>query len=841
MKLNKLKRLLITTFVASTCITKAAEIVNTSFETSEGWPTGATVGSTITDKQTLTTADGLIIEDYNSPATTASTIMVGGDDHWSQDGTQSFYLRGKGSSVIMTPVDTSNGIGTVKFSVIKWTTTDPNMNLRVYKKVGTTITEFNSDDLPAYVNGVGVPVPVGTAATYSFPVNEPGEASIIFENNNVGEEQNKGLFIDLLVMTDINLATSFEVADGWPLETVTTSSATATNKKSSVTYGGLTIADNASPANTLSHLIKETEGGFANDGTQAIWLRGPGASMILDPVRNDGIAAVTFSHKKWTSQDPDMWLRVFKKVDEVVTEITSSDVLAGGYNYENGRGFYVNTTTRFPVIAINELKDVQIILTNSNEGASPAFKGIFIDELEIIYNPITALDREALALDGINDYVEMPNNSAYDKVDGGGMTVEMWVKTTDSKGTLISNYDETGGEGEKGGFELVYGDAVGRLNARIICDDADSGYLQGAPNHNVTLDDDKWHNVAMVVDNNSIATYVDGVKGPAWTNSGITKISSSDHVLRIGAESTNSDLKEGYLDASFSEVRIWNIARTPAQLVGNKYKTIPATTPGLVGYWKLDDLADVLEDSVPAATRAGANDGALFGATTATDSYLWENDIQVSNDPDYIFTPVLGMEITQTGTELTWTIEEEVGVEKYLVIDSITGELIATVLADGSTNYSITLPEGVNAKLVVVDNSGFKQTFYPENGNLITTAYDLAEGWNLIAITGDNADLSNLPTQMWTWKNSAYELMTNPTPTQAVWVYVTKAYQATVTAEKSDKGIELTQGWNMVGPVENTPVMDDALIIYGWSDSYQQVLESSNTLLQGVGYWIFKL
>ncbi len=395
---------------------------------------------------------------------------------------------------------------------------------------------------------------------------------------------------DFYVLSDSSATyeASFETSEGW--STGITVGATITDKQATETVGNITISDNGSPASSAATIITGGDNHWTQDGDQSLYLRAKDASVIINPVSNDGIKEFSFSVLKWTSGESPIYLRVFKKVAGVVTEFTTADT-SSDYT---AQGLLVNVTNADThTFTVETEGDVALIFTNNNQDSTPANKGLFIDELS------------------------------------------------------ITNF--------------------------------------------------------------------------------------------------------------------------------------PAVTP------------------------------------------------------------VLGLEVIQTGTQLSWFVTDEINVAKYLVVDAITGKTITSVIADNSTSYSIILPEGVNAKLIVIDHSGFQQTFYPENGNLQTTAYALQTGWNLIAITGENADLSNLPIPLWQWNNSAYSTTNKVTPTQAVWVHSDRAYQATVTAEKSTQKIKLSQGWNMVGPVKNVPVMDDALLIYSWSDSYQQVLEDNGTLLQGIGYWIFKL
>ncbi len=271
------------------------------------------------------------------------------------------------------------------------------------------------------------------------------------------------------------------------------------------------------------------------------------------------------------------------------------------------------------------------------------------------------------------------------------------------------------------------------------------------------------------------------------------------------------------------------------------------------------DWTSVEANSIPVAVNAGESGTKSYTIVApfrhirmrlwANGGGGWDQNLDVISIDNFLLvdsssTPAHGVEVVQVGTELTWSVEDERDVKEYQVVDAATGEVLEVVMA-GKESYSTTIPEGVEAQLVVVDNSGYTQNFIPADGNIITTPYTLTEGWNLITITGENADLSALEVattgQFWAWNGTAYEAESAPQPTQGVWVYSPKTVQVEVTAEKSDASIELVPGWNLVGPVENCDTPEAANAIYSWNKTYEQIVAESDTLLRGVGYWIFSL
>ncbi len=234
----------------------------------------------------------------------------------------------------------------------------------------------------------------------------------------------------------------------------------------------------------------------------------------------------------------------------------------------------------------------------------------------------------------------------------------------------------------------------------------------------------------------------------------------------------------------------------------------------------------------------GNTDGSGNSASsTNSDNYFTESSSPITEM--ITVTPVMGLEVTQTYGELSWIVEDEINVDEYQVIDVKTGEIIAVVESNNSGSYLVTLPEGVDAKLVVVDHGGLSQTFFPEYDKVHTTNYDLNVGWNLIAITGEKADLSGLGT-CWSWKGSGYEMVAEAKPCQGIWVYSENKRSVAVTAENSNAEIELVTGWTLAGPTENSYVPEKSLLVYSWNSIYQ-IVADDNILLRGVGYWIFSL
>ena len=209
-----------------------------------------------------------------------------------------------------------------------------------------------------------------------------------------------------------------------------------------------------------------------------------------------------------------------------------------------------------------------------------------------------------------------------------------------------------------------------------------------------------------------------------------------------------------------------------------------------------------------------------------------------------VTTPVVGMTLVQEIMQLTWTLDQEVGVIRYEIYDLLTNALIKTVEANGSNKYSVTLNSDRKVYLIVVDSWG-SQTFMPEDGSKVTTTYDLEKGWNLISIAGNGVDLSTIEQssqgKIWSWNGSIYVEANNPQVTAGLWVNAKTSTTVFLTGEKSDAKIKLTPGWNMVGPTANSNIPAGALSTFSYKDEVNQVINETEILQTGIGYWIFSL
>jgi hypothetical protein len=178
-----------------------------------------------------------------------------------------------------------------------------------------------------------------------------------------------------------------------------------------------------------------------------------------------------------------------------------------------------------------------------------------------------------LSLDGFGDYVDVPDSGSLDILNQ--ITVESWINfqeggTDDNPRIVSKGPDGTGYE-----LLLLGNGASANLAFWIAPDILTSTTILNA---NV------WYHVAATYDGSTIKLLINGNLDASTAASG-SLLANTDN-LNIGQKSQPGfDSSTGFTD----EVRVWNIARTEAQIQATMNTTLTGNEPGLVGYWNFDD------------------------------------------------------------------------------------------------------------------------------------------------------------------------------------------------------------------------------------------------------------
>lgn len=217
------------------------------------------------------------------------------------------------------------------------------------------------------------------------------------------------------------------------------------------------------------------------------------------------------------------------------------------------------------------------ICSNKSRIKIEAVDNIFFDlsnaDFNIETNGTPIVKANALQLDGTDDQVEILD-PALGNFGTGNFTLEMWAKTTDSNCVLIGkraicNCDN---------FWNFFIDN-GRLKAEFSTSNSCSGYLNTTSPTN-TLANGNWHHIAFVRMGTAFRFYVDGV---------LDKTVSSNQNFNNQAKVTIGNIVCGgqNFGGSMDEIRIWNIARTTAEINEKMNCTLVGNEAGLLAYYPI--------------------------------------------------------------------------------------------------------------------------------------------------------------------------------------------------------------------------------------------------------------
>jgi hypothetical protein len=191
----------------------------------------------------------------------------------------------------------------------------------------------------------------------------------------------------------------------------------------------------------------------------------------------------------------------------------------------------------------------------------PAYQGVFNRKISS-----TGVTSNGLDFDGVDDYVTVPSGVYFN----GDFTIEAWVypKSYSNWGRII---DFGNGPGNNIVFLAFSTGTSGYPNFRI-----ENSQFQSS----VQLPLNKWSHVSATLSGTSAVIYVDGV------NAGSANLVAPPNVTRtnnlIGFSNWTADDKSNVI---LDDLRIWNVARTQAQIQANMNTELLGTETGLKAYY----------------------------------------------------------------------------------------------------------------------------------------------------------------------------------------------------------------------------------------------------------------
>ena len=229
---------------------------------------------------------------------------------------------------------------------------------------------------------------------------------------------------------------------------------------------------------------------------------------------------------------------------------------------------------------------------------------------------------ESLVFDGVDDLVDYGANPALNWAATDSFTYEFWVQVPpgETDGMIISQRSVTDHRPVLNiglGYDGVDNTGTGTAGFLVRAGETAPFHVHSA----TAINDGVWHHVAAVRDGSTrqIRLFVDGVMEAEAPEAMVLPITTD--LRRIGNEGRWSLVSFGtpdqrFLTGTVDEVRVWELARTEAEIQAAMNACLVGTEVGLIAYWRFDEVSgQVVTDS-----SAGGNDGTLgLDASPAND------------------------------------------------------------------------------------------------------------------------------------------------------------------------------------------------------------------------------
>jgi hypothetical protein len=233
----------------------------------------------------------------------------------------------------------------------------------------------------------------------------------------------------------------------------------------------------------------------------------------------------------------------------------------------------------------------------------------------------------ALTFDGVNDHVTM---GAAPGLGASTFTLEAWIRIAGTGATTSSGTGGvtvypliTKGRGEADGSNIDLNYFFGLQTN--FCLAADFEDMNSGLNHpvlgTIVVTQNVWHHVAVTYDGDFWRLYVDGVADTALQITGAANVKTPrfDSVQHagLGTAMTSTGATAGFYNGRMDEVRIWNYARTQAEIVASMNSQI-ASAAGLIGRFSLNEQAGLTATN----TGSSAVNGTLVNGPVWSAGYL---------------------------------------------------------------------------------------------------------------------------------------------------------------------------------------------------------------------------
>lgn len=294
---------------------------------------------------------------------------------------------------------------------------------------------------------------------------------------------------------------------------------------------------------------------------------------------------------------------------------------------------------------------------------------------------------DLLSLDGNGDYVTFPATGI--PSGSASFTIEAWINpisipTGGQDGGQMTFWGNESGN-QANGFRLR---GASGLRHFFWANDHDENLTMDILPNTTGPNADGWHHFALTWNGTQTRWYWNGVAiGSPRTAAGVN-VQSVNH--RIGARFGGGAGLE-FFHGSMDEVRVWNVARSTAEIAGNFQQELNGDEAGLVAYWNFEgNLTD----------RAGANNNgtAVGNAVTAAGNA----PVLPVGPRIYSFAASTNQIFLAQSVTLSWAVSNATSVAIDQGIGPVTPSNSLVVAPSATTTYTLTATNANSARTAMV-------------------------------------------------------------------------------------------------------------------------------------------
>ncbi len=374
---------------------------------------------------------------------------------------------------------------------------------------------------------------------------------------------------------------------------------------------------------------------------------------------------------------------------------------------------------------------------------------------------IQSTANNALDFDGTNDYVITPD--LYSSFNGTSRTIELWFYA-EADGVILSELGQT-----------TINDGWRDSQIEIVGNTVYVGCWTGTGISYIsvgTITYNTWNHVAFLYNASTtkIEGYLNGIKSVNDLTKGIA-MPGSELYYALGAEVGTNMGSGAYFNGKIDEVRIWNTARTAAQIRENMTRTLDGDESGLVAYYRLNEASGTTAHDA----TANSNNGTINGATL-TDSEAFTTWLGGSSD----------WSTASNWTDGVPTTTDNVGIYNW------GGSL--PEIPDGQTINNLVVGSSATVQLDADKTLAINKNLLNEGTFTIKSAS--ANTGSLIVGGTSNGDI-NVERYM---TGNKWHMVSSPVPGQTIVNFLTNGKNAGVATDGDSRGMmdyeESTNTWN---------------------------------------------